>query len=50
LDKVFSLALAPISIAVIVPSIESQRPIATLAAGDAISGMERCISLCRFTL
>jgi hypothetical protein len=47
---VIGLAHAPVSIAVIVPAIESQRPIATLAACDAMSGADRCISLCRFTL
>jgi hypothetical protein len=50
LEKVIGLALAPVSIAVVVPIIESQRSIATLAFCDAMSGADRCVSLCRFTL
>jgi len=50
LDKVINLALAPVPVAAIVPSSESQRPVVTLASWDAMSGLDRCISLCRFTL
>lgn len=50
LEKVISLALPPVSIAVIASSVESQRPIFTLVDCDAMSGADRCISLCRFTL
>ena len=50
LDKVLTLGLSTVSMAAVIPTMKSQRSIVTLAACDAMSGVERCISLCRFTL
>jgi len=49
LEKVLCLDLASVS-TIAVPTTKSHHPIVALASSDAMSGADRCISLCRFTL
>lgn len=50
LDEVLTLGLASVSTVAVVPSLNSQPSIVTIASSDGMRAVDRCISLCRFTL
>jgi hypothetical protein len=50
LEKVLCLTLDTTSLVAVTPHVRPQRLAAALSPFDAAGGLDRCISLCRFTL